>query len=194
MMADKDIKNERLSCIRDIFIFSCLTSLAYIDVKQLKKSEVTIGHDGQLWIDKKRQKTKVPSKVPLLPLTRRILDKYRDHPKCITEDRLLPVYSNAKYNEYLKEIAAICGIDKNLTTHVARHTFGTTVTLSNGVPLPSVKTMMGHKRISQTEHYAKVIPQKVSEDMSVLEKRLNKKKFLKGYSKNLPIEDDLALF
>ena len=121
----------RLSCIRDVFIFSCLTSLAYIDVKQLKKSEVTIGHDGQLWIDKKRQKTKVPSKVPLLPLTRCILDKYRDHPRCISKDRLLPVYSNA---------------------------FGTTVTLSNGVPLPSVKTMMGHKRITQTEHYAKVIP------------------------------------
>jgi site-specific recombinase XerD len=131
----------------------------------------------------------VPSKVPLLPLTRRILDKYRDHPKCISEDRLLPVYSNAKYNEYLKEIAAICGIEKNLTTHTARHTFGTTVTLFNGVSLPSVKTMMGHKRISQTEHYAKVVPQKVAEDMSDLQKRLKKKKFLTGYAKTLPEED-----
>jgi integrase len=181
LIADKSISNERLSTIRDVFIFSCLTSLAYIDVKQLKKSEVKIGHDGQLWIDKKRQKSKVPSKVPLLPLTRRILDKYRDHPRCIEQDRLLPVYSNAKYNEYLKEIAAICGIEKNLTTHAARHTFGTTITLSNGVPLSSVKTMMGHKRQSQTEHYAKVVPQKVSEDMGELEKRLKKKKFLKGY-------------
>jgi len=186
LIAEKDIRNERLATIRDVFIFCCLTSLAYIDVKQLKKSEVTIGHDGQLWIDKKRQKTKIPSKVPLLPLTRLILDKYRDHPRCVTEDLLLPVYSNAKYNEYLKEIAAICGIEKNLTTHSARHTFGTTVTLSNGVPLESVKTMMGHKHISQTEHYAKVVPQKVSEDMEDLQKRLTKKKFLKGYTKGLP--------
>jgi len=145
-LADKEITNDRLATIRDIFIFSCLTSLCYIDVKQLKKSEVTIGHDGQLWIDKKRQKTSVPSKVPLLPITRRILEKYRDHPRCIEEDRLLPVYSNAKYNEYLKEIAAICGIDKNLTTHTARHTFGTTVTLTNGVSMPAIKNMMGHKR------------------------------------------------
>ncbi|HEY4111862.1 site-specific integrase, partial [Puia sp.] len=112
LIAEKEIKNERLSIIRDIFIFSCLTSLAYIDVKQLKKSEVTIGHDGNLWIDKKRQKSKVPSRVPLLPLTRRILDKYRNNPRCVAEDRLLPVISNAKYNEYLKEIAAICGVEK----------------------------------------------------------------------------------
>ena len=189
LIANKEINNERLSVIRDVFIFCCLTSLAYIDVKQLKKSEVTVGHDGQLWIDKKRQKTKVPSKVPLLPLTRQILDKYRDHPRCIAEDLLLPVYSNAKYNEYLKEIAAICGIEKNLTTHAARHTFGTTVTTSNGVPLTSVKGMMGHKRLSQTEHYSKVVPAKIAEDMEVLQERLMKKKFLTEYAKTLPQED-----
>jgi integrase len=188
LIADKPIRNERLSNIRDVFIFCCLTSLAYIDVKQLKQSEVKIGHDGQLWIDKKRQKSTVPHKVPLLPLTKQILEKYKNHPRCKEIDRLLPVYSNAKYNEYLKEIAAICGIEKNLTTHSARHTFGTTVTLSNGVPLESVKGMMAHKRIAQTEHYARVVPKKISEDMEVLNQRLTNKKFLKDYSETLPAE------
>lgn len=180
-IAKKDIQNERLSLVRDIYIFCCLTSLAYIDVKQLKRSEVTIGIDGKLWIDKRRQKSKVPTKVPLLPITKQILEKYKDHPYCIEKDLLLPVLSNARYNEYLKEIAAICGINKNLTSHTARHTFGTTVTLSNGVPLESVKQMMGHKKITQTEHYAKILPVKVSEDMKQLEKKLKRKKFLEDY-------------
>lgn len=185
LIANKEIENERLCTIKDIFIFCCLTSLAYIDVKQLKRSEVMIGIDGKLWIDKKRQKSKVPTRIPLLPLTKQILEKYNEDPRCVKDDMLLPVCSNSKYNEYLKEIAAICGISKNLTTHTARHTFGTTVTLSNGVPLESVKQMMGHKRIEQTEHYAKVLPTKVSADMGKLEDRLTKENFLKDYSKEL---------
>ena len=184
-IARKEIRNERLSVTRDIFIFCCLTSLAYIDVKQLKQSEVTIGVDGKLWIDKKRQKTKVPTSIPLLPLTKQILDKYKNDPRCNQVDKLLPVHSNSKYNEYLKEIAAICGINKNLTTHAARHTFGTTVSISNGVPLETVKKIMGHKRIEQTEHYAKVLPIKVSADIEKLKKKLKKDKFLIGYSEEL---------
>ncbi len=180
-IASKDIQSERLSLVRDIYIFCCLTSLAFIDVKQLKRSEVTVGIDGKLWIDKKRQKSKVPTKVPLLPITKQILEKYKNHPYCVEKDLLLPVLSNARYNEYLKEIAAICGINKRLTSHTARHTFGTTVTLSNGVPIESVKQMMGHKKMSQTEHYAKILPAKVSEDMQQLEKKLKKKKFLEAY-------------
>ncbi len=187
-IASKAITNERLSQIRDVFIFCCLTSLAYIDVKQLKKSEVKIGHDGNLWIDKKRQKTSVPSQVPLLALTRKILDKYKDHPRCIENDTLLPVYSNSKYNEYLKEIAAICSIDKNLTTHTARHTFGTTVTLTNGVQMPAIKKMMGHSDSKQTEHYARVVPELVSSEMKTLEEKLNKKQFLKKYDKTFPTD------
>lgn len=185
-MAQKKMPSQRLEVIRDIYIFCCLTSLAYIDVKQLKRSEVTIGVDGDLWIDKKRQKSKVPSRVPLLPLTKQILEKYKNHPGCVASDKLLPVSSNSKYNDYLKEIAAICGIEKNLTTHSARHTFGTTVTRGNGVPLDSVQSMMGHKRREQTEHYARILPEQVAEDMQVLNKKLSDKKFLKDYADSLP--------
>ena len=180
-IADKPFHSERLDQIRDIFIFCCLTSLAYIDVKQLKQSEVLIGVDGNLWIDKRRQKSKVPTKVPLLPITQKILDKYKSHPACVESGLLLPVISNAKYNDYLKEIASICGIQKNLTTHTARHTFGTTVTLNNDVPLPSVKQMMGHKRIEQTEHYSRILPLKVARDMKKLKEDFMTRNFLKEY-------------
>lgn len=186
-IANKNITNERLSTTRDIFMFCCFTSLAYIDVKQLKKSEVKIGVDGNLWIDKRRQKSKVPTKVPLLPITKQILEKYSNDKRCQENDLLLPVISNAKYNEYLKEIASICGISKNLTTHTARHTFGTTVTMSNGVPVESIKQMMGHKKIEQTLHYAQILPTKVSDDMLELESKMEQKMFLKEYTGQLSI-------
>ena len=163
--------------MRDIFVFCCFTGLAFIDVKKLKRSEVTIGIDGQLWIQKIRQKSAVPSKIPLLPITIQILDKYKDHPACVANDVLLPVLSNQKYNCYLKELADICNIDKKLTSHSARHTFGTTVTLSNRVPIESVKQMMGHKNIKQTLHYARVLPIKLSEDMQLLKERLESTTF-----------------
>jgi len=171
-LTEKDIKNVRLHGVRDIFIFCCFTGLAFVDVKKLKRSEVCTGIDGQLWIQKNRQKSAVPSRIPLLPITIQILDKYKDHPACVANDILLPVLSNQKYNSYLKELADICNIDKKLTSHTARHTFGTTVTLSNRVPIESVKQMMGHKNIKQTLHYARVLPIKLSEDMQLLKERL----------------------
>lgn len=177
-ITDKDIQNNRLQTVRDIFIFCCFTGLAFVDVKKLKRSEVCIGIDGQFWIQKNRQKSTVPSKIPLLPITVDILEKYKDHPAGIANDVLLPVLSNQKYNSYLKELADICSIDKNITTHTARHTFGTTVTLSNRVPIESVKEMMGHKHIKQTLHYAKVLPIKLSEDMQLLKERLEKSSFI----------------
>ena len=170
---DKEINNIRLKSVRDIFIFCCYTGLAFIDAKQLKRSEVCIGIDGHYWIQKNRQKSTVPSKIPLLPIALQILDKYKDYPVCVAKDVLLPVLSNQKYNSYLKELAGICDIDKNLTSHTARHTFGTTITLSNRVPIESVKEMMGHKNIKQTLHYARVLPIKLSEDMQLLKERLN---------------------
>jgi site-specific recombinase XerD len=106
------------------------------------------------------------------------LEKYKDNPLCITKDILLPVLSNQKYNSYLKELADMCHIDKNLTSHTARHTVGTTVTLSNRVPIESVKEMMGHKHIMQTLHYARVLPIKLSEDMRLLKERLEKSEFM----------------
>ncbi len=104
-------------------------------LNNLERLMFSIGIDGDKWIFKTRQKTEINSKIPLLPLASQILEKYKDHPKCVNEGFLLPILSNQKMNAYLKEIADICGINKELTFHIARHTFATTVTLSNGVPI-----------------------------------------------------------
>ena len=165
---NKDFKTERLSLVRDIFLFSCFTGLAYIDVKNLTKSHISIGIDGEKWIFTHRQKTETASKIPILPVTQIIIDKYADHPKSNNEDRLLPILTNQKMNAYLKEIAGVCEIEKELTFHIARHTFATTITLTNGVPIESVSKMLGHKNLRTTQHYAKVLDKKVSEDMKIL--------------------------
>ncbi|MGL5112139.1 MAG: site-specific integrase [Flavobacterium sp.] len=167
-ITDKEFKTERLSLVRDIFLFSCFTGLAYIDVKNLTKSHISIGIDGEKWIFTHRQKTESASKIPILPVTQMIIDKYENHPQSINEDRLLPIFSNQKMNAYLKEIAGVCEIEKELTFHIARHTFATTVTLTNGVPIESVSKMLGHKNLRTTQHYAKVLDKKVSEDMKIL--------------------------
>lgn len=164
----KRFVSERLTEVRDIFIFCCFTGLAYIDVKQLTEANIAIGIDGHRWIYKNRQKTETASNIPILPIVEEILNKYANHPACIVNDTLLPVKSNQKMNSYLKEIADLCGVHFNLTFHVARYTFATTVTLSNGVPLESVGKMLGHKNIRMTQHYAKVIDKKVGEDMKML--------------------------
>ena len=165
---EKDFKTERLSIVRDIFLFSCFTGLAYIDVKNLTKSHISFGIDGEKWIFTHRQKTESASKISILPVTQMIIDKYSDHPQSNNEDKLLPILSNQKMNAYLKEIAGVCEIEKELTFHIARHTFATTVTLTNGVPIESVSKMLGHKNLRTTQHYAKVLDRKVSEDMMVL--------------------------
>ena len=174
---EKEFKTERLSLVRDIFIFSCFTGLAYIDVKNLTKSHISYGIDGEKWIFTHRQKTESASKIPILPVTQMIIDKYDNHPQCLNENRLLPILSNQKMNAYLKEIAGVCEIDKELTFHIARHTFATTVTLTNGVPIESVSKMLGHKNLRTTQHYAKVLDRKVSEDMKIL-----KEKFITNYT------------
>lgn len=168
IISQKDITVERLALVRDIFIFSCFTGLAYIDVKQLTPTHLVKGIDGQLWINTHRQKTDTSSRIPLLDITRGIIEKYKDHPKSINEGTLLPVFTNQHTNAYLKEIADICGINKRLTFHCARHTFATTVTLSNGVPIESVSKMLGHQSIRTTQHYAKVTDNKVAGDMEKL--------------------------
>jgi site-specific recombinase XerD len=173
-LLNKDFKTERLSLVRDIFLFSCFTGLAYIDVKNLTKSHISIGIDGEKWIFTHRQKTETASKIPILPVTQMIIDKYDNHPKSNNEDRLLPILTNQKMNAYLKEIAAVCEIEKELTFHIARHTFATTVTLTNGVPIESVSKMLGHKNLRTTQHYAKVLDKKVSDDMKVLKDKFTK--------------------
>jgi site-specific recombinase XerD len=169
---NKDFKTERLSLVRDIFLFSCFTGLAYIDVKNLTKSHISLGIDGEKWIFTHRQKTETASKIPILPITQMIIDKYEDHPECCNQNKLLPILSNQKMNAYLKEIAGVCEIEKELTFHIARHTFATTVTLTNGVPIESVSKMLGHKNLRTTQHYAKVLDKKVSEDMMILRNKM----------------------
>ena len=147
--------------------------MAYIDVKNLTKSHISIGIDGEKWIFTHRQKTESASKIPILPVTQMIIDKYSDYPQSNNEHKLLPILSNQKMNAYLKEIAGVCEIEKELTFHIARHTFATTVTLTNGVPIESVSKMLGHKNLRTTQHYAKVLDKKVSEDMMVLRNKFS---------------------
>ncbi|TRX01337.1 site-specific integrase [Flavobacterium gawalongense] len=168
---NKDFKIERIAMVRDIFIFSCFTGLAYVDVKQLTKNHISLGIDGDKWIFKNRQKTDTTSKIPLLPMAMEIVDKYKNHPTCINENRLLPILSNQKMNAYLKEIADVCEINKELTFHIARHTFATTVTLSNGVPIETVSKMLGHTNLKTTQHYAKILDKKISNDMMILKEK-----------------------
>ncbi|HJP62244.1 MAG TPA: site-specific integrase [Mucilaginibacter sp.] len=166
----KEMSVERLQLVKDIFLFSCYTGLAYVDMRKLKRSEIIKGIDGEQWIYTNRQKTDTLSRIPILPTASIIMKRYEDHPQCVNEDRVLPVMSNQKLNAYLKEIADLCGIEKLLTFHIARHTFATTVTLNNGVPIESVAKMMGHTNIKTTQIYAKVMDHKISEDMQALKK------------------------
>ena len=168
----KEFTIDRLEQVRDIFIFCCYTGLSYADVQKLKRSEIVNGIDGDKWIFTVRQKTDVSSRIPLLPVALKVLKKYRDHPQCNNKDLLLPVLSNQKMNAYLKEIADLSGIMKHLTFHLARHTFATTVTLSNGVPIETVSKMLGHTLLKTTQHYAKILDVKVSHDMQSLKKKL----------------------
>ena len=171
-MADKHFEIDRLAQVRDMFLFCCFTGLAYVDVKKLKTSQIAKGLDGEQWIFINRQKTDSRSAIPLLPTAVNLIAKYSTNPVCINKCMPLPVPSNQKMNGYLKEIAALCGINKMLTSHIARHTFATTVTLSNGVPIETVSKMLGHTSIRQTQHYAKILDLKVSADMLLLKQKL----------------------
>ena len=169
---NKDFGIDRLEVVRDIFIFSCFTGLAYVDVQQLSQDNIALGMDGEKWIFKNRQKTDTTSKIPLLPVAMEILKKYEHHPLCVNQDKLLPIFSNQRMNAYLKEIATLCGIKKELTFHIARHTFATTITLTNGVPIETVSKMLGHTNLKTTQHYAKILDKKISEDMMLLKAKL----------------------
>jgi len=172
-MVEKELHTERLDQVKDIFLFCCFTGLAYADVKKLSSNDIVIGIDGDKWIKIKRSKTDTRSNIPILPTALEIIKKYEGHPDVTNKSRILPVLSNQKMNAYIKEIAVLCKISKNLTFHLARHTFATTVTLSNGVPIESVSKMLGHKSLRTTQHYAKILDKKVSEDMQVLRNKLS---------------------
>jgi site-specific recombinase XerD len=175
---------ERLERVRDMFIFSCYTGYAYSDVQKFSANDIVTGMDGLKWIYTGRAKNESKSNVPLLPKALEIIEKYKSHPDVINKNRLLPVISNIKTNAYLKEIADLCGVRKNLTFHMARHTFATTVTLTNGVPIETVSAMLGHASLRTTQIYAKVIENKVSADMLALREKL------KPLGNTLPKVDD----
>lgn len=168
-IAEKEFPTKRLEQVRDIFIFSCYTGLAYIDIKELKKEHIQTSFDGNQWIMTHRHKTGTPVNVPLLAIPQELIKKYEGQAK---DSLLFPVLSNQKMNAYLKEIAVVCGIEKNITFHLARHTFATTVTLSHGVPIESVSKMLGHTNIQTMQIYARITNQKISKDMAALAEKM----------------------
>ena len=166
-MLNKEITITRLAQVRDIFCFCCLTGLAFTDVQQLKAEHLVADIHGKIWIRKARQKTKNMCNIPLLDEAQKIIDRYREHPYCQTRGVLLPVCSNQKMNSYLKELADICGIRKNLSTHCARHTFAT-LTLASGATIDNVAKMLGHANVNMTRRYAKVLDSSIMRDMEAV--------------------------
>ncbi|RAW01171.1 site-specific integrase [Pseudochryseolinea flava] len=171
---EKHFAMKRLELVKDYFIFSFFTGLAYVDVVKLSRQSVIEGVGGKRWLTFERQKSKIEVRLPLLSEPENIIKKYDSHPEAAPRGKVFPSISNQKMNSYLKEIAAACDISKELTFHLARHTFATTVSLSNGVPIESVSKMLGHTKISTTQIYAKVVQQKLSDDMDALPRKVSK--------------------
>ena len=168
----KRIEIDRLEIVRDVFVFACYTGLSYSDIAKLRFEDIHKGDDGDDWIIVDRNKTNNRCRIPVLPVAQKIIKKYRNFPENESEGLLLPVRSNQKMNSYLKELATICGIKKNLSMHVARHSFATSVTLGNGVPIETVSKMLGHSSLKTTQIYARIVDIKISEDMKKLKAKL----------------------
>ncbi|GGH42719.1 integrase [Mangrovimonas yunxiaonensis] len=174
----------RLNIVKDLFVFSCYTGISYIDLNNLTRDNIVKGIDGNDWLITKRQKTKTNVKIPLLDKALELVFKYENHPRVVANNGILPRLSNQRINAYLKEIADLCKIKKNLTFHMARHTFATTITLSNGVPIETVSKLLGHTKIATTQIYARVIERKVSEDINTLKIKMINKNNQKIHSKS----------
>jgi len=167
-----NIKSIRLGTVRDLFVFSCYTGISYIDLMLLTDKSLVLGMDKTIWIVTQRQKTRNSVKIPLLTKAIVIIERYKLDKRSRMNGTLFPKISNQKVNAYLKEIAVLAGIEKNLTFHMARHTFATTVTLTNGVPIETISKMLGHSKLTTTQIYAKVLEKKVSDDMQMLRQKL----------------------
>ncbi|NIJ45125.1 site-specific recombinase XerD [Wenyingzhuangia heitensis] len=172
----------RLRLVKDLFLFSCYTGLSYIDIRNLSPDNIVKGIDGGNWIFTKRQKTGTSVKVPLLEPAENLIESSTENYRKIDFNKIFPTISNQKVNSYLKEIADVCGITKNLTFHMARHTFATTVTLSNGIPIETVSKMLGHTKLTTTQIYAKIVDKKVSEDMNILKEKFSSKSYIQRVS------------
>jgi site-specific recombinase XerD len=168
-LLEKKFDIDRLEQIRDIFLFCCFTGMAFVDVKNLNTSHICIDAEKAIYIQKYREKTDILCNIPILSITKTIIEKYAFHPCRLRENKILPVLSNQKYNDYLKEIATICGIQKRLTTHVARHTFATTVAINNEIPEHIVARILGHTNTKMTQHYAKLNIASISTAMKRIE-------------------------
>lgn len=155
--------------IRDMFLFSCYTGIPYGDMRKLTDEDIYIAEDGEVWIKTAREKTGIDYEIPLLDLPLQILDRYNG---TASKGRLLPMYGNATTNRELKQIAAVCGINRKLFFHCARHTYASEITLSQGVPIETVSRMLGHSQITTTQIYAKITDNKIDEDMKALEERI----------------------
>lgn len=158
----------RTDLVRDLFLFSCYTGLAFGDLNDLTKDKIQTDDDGTIWIRTHRKKTKNASNIPLQAKPLELINKYKDHPLVEGSNRILPKITNQKMNSYLKEIADLCIITKPLHSHIARHTFATTVTLAKGVPIEAVSKMLGHSSINMTQKYAKVLDTFVKSEMKKL--------------------------
>ena len=170
VLMNKEFAIKRLEQVRDVFAFCCFSGMAFSDVYQLSREHLVKDNNGALWIRKARQKTKQMCNIPVLSPAKRLIDKYADCPECVAKNVLFPVLSNQKMNAYLKEIADLCGIQKRLTTHVARYTAATSVFLANEVSMENVAKILGHANIKMTQHYAKVLDQSIMRDMGKVEK------------------------
>jgi site-specific recombinase XerD len=166
------IKNPALDATRDMFVFSCFTGLSYIDLYNLTDEHIVKAEDGSLWLNVSRHKTETISKIPLLDVALQIIKK---NIETGSGNRLFPMKCNSHMNKQLKAIATLCGIERRLTFHMARHTFATETCISHGVPIETVSRMMGHTNLATTQIYAKVTHNKVDEEMKSLSEKIKNK-------------------
>ncbi len=171
LIEKKSFTLKRLEIVKDLFLFQCYTGLAYSDMAKLTVGHISPGIDGYKWIITRRKKTDVRAAIPLLPQAEQIIKKY-DKENTNSQNPLLPAYAIQKFNSYLHEIADICSINKNLTSHVGRRTFATTIALANGISLETISKILGHTSTKITSQYAVVTDHKVSEDMQLLRTKL----------------------
>lgn len=169
LIINKKFPYKRLNQVKDIFLFCCFTGLAFSDVESLTPDNISIGIDNQKWLRTKRKKTGNTSEIPLFSIPVSIIKKYENDDECKIKGKLLPVGSNQKMNAYLKEIAELCGINKHLCTHTARHTFATTVTLTHGVSIEAVSKMLGHSSITTTKQYARIVDTLILDEMKKIQ-------------------------
>ena len=170
LIKSRSINSNQIEIVRDLFLFSCYTGLAYSDAEKLTPDDIT-GESGERWIKIRRNKTGQETVIMLLPKALEIIEKY----KGVKKGKLLPYISNQRMNSYLKEIATLSGVKQELTTHIARHTFATTITLMNGVSLEVVQKMLGHSSIKTTEIYAKIVNERIRNEMSELREKIKLK-------------------